>query len=173
MVLTMLMSKKSRSNQLGSRGFTLIELLVTTALSLILLGGALASYNQFNSQQGHIQSSKQVISDFERAKARAQAGDKPEECDRLDGYRVITNANSTLYIVSAVCNGGSLETASEQFNLSSNYQFDSSVEVVFPVRPASVAASDQIVDIARVNNGQIYRFVIKTNGTIEDQGLVD
>ena len=167
------MSKKSRSNQLGSRGFTLIELLVTTALSLILLGGALASYNQFNTQQGHIQSSKQVISNVERAKARAQAGDKPEECDRLDGYRVITNANSTLYIVSAVCNGGSLETASELFNLSSNYQFDSSVEVVFPVRPASVASTDQIIDIVRVDNSRRYRFVIKINGTIEDQGLVD
>lgn len=173
MVLTMLMFKKNQSNQHGSAGFTLIELLITTALSLVLVGGALASYNQFNTQQGHIQSSKQVISNVERAKARAQSGDKPVECSTLDGYRVITNANSTLYVVSAVCNGGSLETASEQYNLSNNYRFGTSIAAVFPVRPASVASTDQIIDIVRVDNSRRYRFVIKINGTIEDQGLVD
>lgn len=167
------MLKKNQSNQLGSTGFTLIELLVTTALSLVLVGGALASYNRFNSQQGHIQSAKQVIANIERAKARGQSGDKPESCTTLDGYRVAANSNSTTYVVSARCNGTTTDVAAEQFNLSSNYRFDYSFAAIFPVRPANVAATDQVVDVIRVDSGLRYRFVIRTNGSIEDQGLVD
>jgi len=163
---------KKNQNRGHDSGFTLIELLVTTGLTLILVGGALASYNSFNTRQGHIQSARNVMAAVERAKTRSAVGEKPASCTTLDGYRVRAAINTATYTVSIRCDGNSTDLEPQQFFLPSGYLFRTAFDVVFPPLPRNVSSVDQNVDIAKPTDTDVYRFVIRANGAIEDQGLV-
>lgn len=153
-----------------STGFTLIELLVTTAIALVLAGGALAAYNRFNSQQGHIQAGKNVIATLERTKSRALNGDKPDECESaLDAYRVGANNNSNSYQISAICGGNVVNT--QQHQLPPSMVFTQGFVVNFPSLPGVVGSGDQTIAISRQGTDYIYEFIIRQTGTIEDIGL--
>lgn len=165
------MFKKSQSR--FQPGFTLIELLVTAGLTMILVGGVLAAYNNFNSRQGHVQTARNVLANVERAKSRSLVGDKPEStCLSLEGYRVRMVQNTAVYTVSVRCEGSASDLETEQFTLPSGYLFQTGADVLFPPLSGNVAAQDQPVNILQSSSGQVYRFVIKTNGAIEDQGMV-
>lgn len=170
-VVEMPMFKKNRNKISGSRGFTLIELLVTTALTMVLAGGALAAYNNFNTRQGQIQASKNVLATIERAKARSNAGEKPASCTRLDGFHVWATDGNSSYFVAIRCDGTTAENESQQFFLPSGYIFQSGFNAVFPPLPGNAATEEQSVEIVKTGDDQVYRFVIRPNGTIEDQGL--
>lgn len=170
-LMRMLMFKKNPSKLL--LGFTLIELLVTSGLTLVLAGGALAAYNNFHTRQGQVQAARNVMAQVERAKVQSQVGDKPSgTCVSLDGYRVRMVQNTAVYTVAIRCDGNNTDLDAQQLTLPSGYLFRSSVDVLFPPLPSDVAGSDQVVDIGRPNTTQVYRFVIRTNGAIEDQGMV-
>ncbi len=154
-----------------SQGFTLIELLVTTTLSLVLAGGALAAYNNFNSQQGFIQTSKNVIADFERTKARSQAGEKPESCTSLSGHRIRGAINTSRYFMSIRCDGGT-ELETQQKNLPSGFTFTTSFDILFPPNPGPVSTAAKTINIAKSGNSKVYRFTVLPNGVIQEVGLV-
>ena len=170
-VMRMLWCNQTSSQQ-QKAGFTLIELLVTTALSMILAGGALAAYNNFNSQQGFVQNSKNVIADFERARARSLAGEKPDDCPTLAGYRVRGAASTTTYFLSVRCEGATPEIEVEQEFLPTGYTFSDSFDIVFPPYPGPVSTVSQTINIAKSDDSRVYRFIIEKNGVIEDVGLV-
>lgn len=155
-----------------SAGFTLIELLVTTSLSLVLAGGALAAYNNFNSQQGFIQTSKNVIANFERTRSKSLAGEKPTTCSSLIGHRVRGAEGSSIYFLSVRCSGASPEVESEQKTLPSGYTFADSFDLTFPPHPGPISTTAQTIDIAKTGDSRVYRFVIEANGVIQDVGLV-
>jgi prepilin-type N-terminal cleavage/methylation domain-containing protein len=155
-----------------SVGFTLIELLVTTSLSLILAGGALAAYNNFNSQQGFIQTSKNVIADFERTRSKSLAGEKPATCASLLGHRIRGSASSSIYFLSIRCGGASPEVEIEQKNLPSGYTFADTFDLLFPPHPSPLSTTDQTINIVKTGDSRVYRLIIGTNGVIQDVGLV-
>ena len=155
-----------------SAGFTLIELLVTTSLSLVLAGGALAAYNNFNSQQGFIQTSKNVIADFERTRSKSLAGEKPASCTSLVGHRVRGTAGSSIYFLSIRCTGASPEVEIEQKTLPNGYAFADTFDLLFPPHPSPISTTAQTIDITKTGESRVYRFVIETSGVIQDVGLV-
>lgn len=168
----MLMWLPSPSNyQQKSSGFTLIELLVTASLTLVMVGGALAAYNTFNTQQTHVQLARNVIANFEQAKKKSNVGDKPDDCNQLEGYRVQANADSSSYFVSIICDDGQIEE-SKQYTLSTDFSFDNAFEVLFRPYPYDVADTVQVIDLVRSGSDQVYRFTVSQTGTIEDLGLV-
>lgn len=169
----MLMFKKNQNRDLLNSGFTLIELLVTITLSLLVTGGAMAAYNSFNTQQNHIQNSRNVIANIEQAKKRASVGDTPESCTRLDGYEVKATAGSNTYLVSVYCDGAASATEFDQFSMPTGYAFEQSFQVLFRPYPYDVAANDQTIDIQRNGSDLQYRFIILKRGAIEDVGVVD
>lgn len=158
-----------------SRGFTLIELLVTSGLSLILIGGSLFAYSNYQTRQTQVATAKQVVSTLTTARNRSSSGDKPsEDCGTLVGYRVRAVADSNRYFLSVRCSGG-VELEAEQFSLAGDFLFlDSGFDVTFPNQPSPVTANEIVVEIGRELpvGDDVYRFTIQPSGVIEDDGLV-
>jgi len=158
-----------------SLGFTLIELLVTSALSLILIGGSLFAYSNYQTRQTQVATAKQVISTLSTARNRSSSGDKPsEDCPSLEGYRVRAVADSNRYFLSVRCSGG-VELESESFYLAGDFIFlNSGFDVTFPNQPSPVTPTAVVVEIGRELplGDDVYRFTIQPSGVIEDDGLV-
>lgn len=165
---------KSQNKNQQSFGFTLIELLVASALGLVTLAGSLAAYSSFNSQQTHIQVSRNVIANIEQIQKRATVGDQPEGCNSLEGYQVSAAANSSSYLLSIFCDGD-LTTAVEtkQYTLPSEFSFRQDFSVFYRPYPYDVASSDQVVEIQRSNSSRVYRFRILQRGAVEDLGMIN
>jgi len=170
------MSLPKRSNHVPSQeGFTLIELLVTSGLSLILIGGSLFAYSNYQTRQTQVATAKQVVSTLATARNRSSSGDKPSEgCASLVGYRVRAVADSNRYFLSVRCSG-EVELESEEFSLAGDFIFlDSGFDVTFPYQPSPVSATEVIVQIGKEVpvDDDVYRFTIFPSGIIEDEGLV-
>ena len=93
-----------------SRGFTLIELIVVIGISMVMVGGAVAGYNNFNHRQQIIQSGKQFGSVIREAQKRASVGDKQAVCnaDRLRWYEIFAVTGSNVFTLRAQCEGAGI-----------------------------------------------------------------
>jgi Tfp pilus assembly protein FimT len=153
-------------------GFTLIELLVTTALSMVLIGGALAAYNSFSAQQAHVQAGQELVANLQRARSRSSAGEKPATCNRLDGYRVYAAAGANTYSVAIRCDGAATNNEVEQFSLPAGYTIQNAFSVIFPPLPANVSTNTITINIIRPNQTKVFRVSIAPSGIITSNGLV-
>lgn len=154
-------------------GFTLFELILTTALMLLLMGGALAAYNAFLAQRGRSESGKKVVSLVREAQNRSRSGDKPESCGSLNGYRVWANNNSNQYSLSLRCDGSSEDLETVTNTLASGEYFLSGFDVIFPPTPGTVTGAPATVRIGQLEAAEYeYEFTIAASGVIEDTGLV-
>lgn len=84
-------------------GFTLLELIIVIALMALTVGGAVATYRQFNDKQRVVSEAKQLIALLRTAQRRISVGDKPAACAgrNLNGYTV-SGSNST-YTLTVQC----------------------------------------------------------------------
>lgn len=163
------MSLPNRANL----GFTLLELLVTTGLSLFLLGGAIASFNSFSTEQDKVQSAKDVQTVLQRAQVRSRNGDKPDTgCTQLNGYGVRAAAGSNTYDLVTRCDGQIIET--QTFNLRQGQYFDQAFDVTYPVFPGPISGAPVIVQIGELSSGQrqVYRFTILQSGVTSKGGVI-
>jgi prepilin-type N-terminal cleavage/methylation domain-containing protein len=98
--------------RLFSSGFTLIELLVVVAISLVMLGGALAAFLNFTERQKVVTAVEELKAHFASAQAKASSGDLGG-CTQLRGYRVQTYLNGSITEVStrATCTTGTAQAA--------------------------------------------------------------
>lgn len=69
---------------------------------LLLFSIGLVSYLRFDSRQQLIQAGEELKSTLRIAQARARAGDRPEDCERLLGYEVAFDSDQT-YIMRPLC----------------------------------------------------------------------
>ncbi len=97
----------------GNEGFTIIELLISMSIILLLGGGVLAAFNNFNENQKVKETALTLKSNLRLAQNKAIAGKKPEGCGALNGFTASFTASS--YTVQARCDGvptgGSLTTS--------------------------------------------------------------
>lgn len=166
---------KPNNSRVSQLGFTLIELLVTSALSLVLIGGSLFAYSNYQTRQTQVATAKQVVATLTTARNRSSSGDKPSQnCASLVGYRVRAVANTNRYFLSIRCSGG-VEVEVEQLTLAGDFLFlDNGFDVTFPNQPSPVTATAVVVEIGRELpvEDDVYRFTIQPSGVIEDAGLV-
>lgn len=88
-------------------GFTIIELLVSVAIIMVVTGGVIVNYNNYNDTQKARSAALTVKNDLRFAQSRAYNGEKPAAgCSELMGYRVTFTATS--YAVQAECTEGLL-----------------------------------------------------------------
>lgn len=86
-------------------GFTLIELLVSVVIIMVVAGGVIVNYNNYNDAQKARSAVLTVKNNLRFAQARATSGEKPAiGCTELLGYRVTFGASS--YTVQAQCSEG-------------------------------------------------------------------
>lgn len=109
-------------------GFTIIELLVAMSITLLLAGGVVAAFNNFNDNQRVQQGAISLKSNLRLAQNKAISGDKPAGCGTLTNYTVTFAATS--YSMQAVCDGAPT---------GSTATFSLPAGIAFSPTPASVA----------------------------------
>lgn len=112
------------------KSFTIIELIIVVAITIILTGVGLASYNSFTQDKkldGDVQKFTDVV---ELARKKAQSGDAtecgsvdPAITPRLEKYSVVVDSSSSYRLV-ANCPGAAPTPI--------NFQLDSSIQLQAP-----------------------------------------
>lgn len=76
--------------------FTLVELLVTAAISLLVMGGGIVAFGQFQDNQKSLVVARNTQQLFRSAQVKARAQEKPSnsECKQLIGYRLIVGPST-------------------------------------------------------------------------------
>jgi len=169
-------------NPQSKRGFTLIELLVTISIGMILLGGALAGFLQFQERRKVEAAAREVHQLYVMAKANAAARKVPEgysgtteacrnnaETRRLRGYQV-TRSGST-YTLSAYC--GSYTKSEKTYTLPSGITpSGQTTAVIFYSLPESgsltnLGSSSIEIKISAGTNNE-YVFTISRSGAVSN-----
>ncbi|MBI2404698.1 prepilin-type N-terminal cleavage/methylation domain-containing protein [Candidatus Gottesmanbacteria bacterium] len=87
------------------KGFTILELLVSMGVILLVSGGVVAAFNNFNESQRVRQAALTLKGNVRYAQNKAVSGDKPTSgCVTLQGYTV--SFTGTSYSIQALCDGG-------------------------------------------------------------------
>lgn len=77
-----------RQRLLNQAGFTLIEMLVTTAIAVLLLGGGVTAFLNFNQRQSVINSAKELANVLTIAESKTQSGVLGACNTQLEAYEV-------------------------------------------------------------------------------------
>lgn len=75
-------------NQSG--GYTLIELVVVVGVIIVLTGASITGYIAYNERQNVRNTTDELVVFLESAKQKAVVRQKPEDCDYLRGFQVVT-----------------------------------------------------------------------------------
>lgn len=156
-------------------GFTLIELIVVISILLMISGGVIANYNNFNENQRIKQIALTLKTNLRFAQTKALSGDKPKapfSCAELDGYTVTFSA--TQYSVQADCaapdnSQGDITTVNLPTGITLS-TVPATPVLEFYVRHGTNIAADITVTISGLKN---YSISVSPNGTLSDLGLSD
>lgn len=89
------------------KGFTILELLVAMGVILLVSGGVVAAFNNFNEGQQVRQAALTMKGNLRLAQNKALSGEKPASgCTTLVGYTM--SFTSTSYMMRALCSEGSV-----------------------------------------------------------------
>lgn len=149
-------------------GFTLIELLVSVTIMLLMVGGGIVAYLQFNDRQVIQTSGKEVVTYLRTAQTKARVGDKPATCNRLLGYAFKATAGTSQVRVGAVCDNG--EPTPDTYDLADSVDFSGTVDMEFGVLHGGVANSGTIT----LTNGTLqYQIKVSQGGEISNGELFE
>lgn len=145
-------------------GFTLIELLVSVVIIMIVAGGVIVNYNNYNDAQKTRQAALTIKNNLRFAQSRAYNGEKPANgCTQLLGYRV-TFATSS-YTVQAQCSEG-LAGEQQSISLVSGVSFSPvPSDILFRVLSRGIDA-DTTVKVTGANRS--YQFQVTRSGDMSD-----
>ncbi|MFH1959031.1 MAG: prepilin-type N-terminal cleavage/methylation domain-containing protein [Patescibacteria group bacterium] len=156
-----------------SSGFTLIELIVVTAIILLITGGGIASFINFNDKQQVVNSAKEMQGYLRTAQTFSRIGETPDGCDKLNGYivrSVDAGASKQIKII-ANCRGGEIQRNS--FDLLDGTTLSSEIEITFLVLHGGIAGDDSItVEVTNNSDSITYQFVVTPGGEITQGGLL-
>jgi len=86
-----------------AKGFTLIELMMVTTIVLILSGGSIAAYLNFNKTESIKNDARNLISEIYRVRTLASTLQYPTGCDSLKGYKIKSDVLLSGVMVTADC----------------------------------------------------------------------
>jgi prepilin-type N-terminal cleavage/methylation domain-containing protein len=110
-------------------GFTLIELMITIVIVVLLSGGALAAYLNFNKSQTMQNDARRVLSELNRIRTMATSQQYPVGCTSLKGVKVEGVAEGTELTVTTQCGSGNYAGGVIEVLTSSN--FSSAVDITY------------------------------------------
>lgn len=148
----------------SSRGFTLIELLVAVSIVLLLTGGGIAAFIRFNERQSVQAAALQMQTIIRAAQVKGRAGEQPEACGRLMGYRVQTTAGSGQVILSVVCDDGTFIHTTYQ--LANNVVTEGSYNMFFRNLYGGASGGTNVVVTLPSNPLLRYSFSVSDAGEI-------
>lgn len=156
-------------------GFTLIELLVTISIILIVTGGGIAGFVNFNDRQ-QVQTTVKQIQDYMRsAQIKARSGEAASDCapDKLRGYQVALNSpTNTVVLLNRVCenpiSGVTTQTERSKFNLNNVTVTLDPVTFLALKGGVDAGGSDVTVIITGQYTGISYQFQVLETGEITE-----
>lgn len=151
------------------RGFTLIELLITVAIGSLMLGGGIATYNNFDRKQKVQAVGRELVLALRSAQKRADSGDKPAGCESLREWAV-RRVNLISYETVAVCSGATTYVLSSVKNLPQGIVFNTDFYVRFMTLTGGVVGATTI-EIGDVDDNELYVIDITSAGAVDDRGF--
>ena len=145
------------------RGFTLIELLVTSAIIMILVGGSLAAYNNFNDKQTLDAAAAELKNNLRMARGWAMVVKKAACTNTSGGYKVDFSGIYGDYGIREMCGSsevGSWQNFSYPGGVSDNYNGS------FIFKPLTGEVGSEIT-ITLTLKSRTKTVTIKENGEIE------
>jgi prepilin-type N-terminal cleavage/methylation domain-containing protein len=164
-------SAPSRSLPVRQAGFSLLELLVVTAISLVILGGAIAAFTTFADRRSVSNTVGELKIYLQRAQSRARSGDLAG-CDQLAGYQVqtyLSGTNQTQLSLQAVCSSGTA-TAATTYDLPSGVTVSPNLNVTFDVLNggAQLDGGAASQDITVTGGSYVYQFTLYREGRMSE-----
>ena len=148
------------------KGFTLVEMLIAVSILLLLMGGGIAAYLNFNERQSTVNAGRDLMLLMRAAQKKARSGDKPTGCDRLQSYSVVAPRYSSIVTLSAICANGSYSV--ETLTMPSGVSSQLPLSMQFAVLHGGVANAGDV----RVGSSSLYyEFTVEDGGTISEGTL--
>ena len=147
-----------------SSGFSLIELIIVTSILLLVAGGGIAAFINFNEKQQVLNGSKELRTHLRMAQTLARVGETPSGCEKLTGYKVASvDAAATKEIkVIAVCSSGEIERNS--FLLPETTTLSDDIAITFLGLHGGVIGATTIEVVGE--SDKIYSFEVTPGGEI-------
>ncbi len=143
-------------------GFTLIEMLVTITIMMLMLGGGLVAYINFNQKQTVLSSVKTVQTALRSAQTKAKNGEKPPGCGVLDAYQVTIATNTNELILRPICDNVA-QPGFESIFFNDGVTVASPVDMEFKVLYSGV---DGAGDVTLQRDTYVYTFTVSPTGEI-------
>lgn len=156
----------SRLNWAGA-GFTLIELLITVAIGSLLLGGGIATYNNFDRKQKIQSAGRELLLAMRSAQKRADSGEKPSGCVSFQGWAV-RRVDLVSYETAVVCGGVYTNVSTK--NLPTGTQIGTNFDVRFLVLTGGTVGATTI-NITDDDASDIYQIEVTSAGAVDDKGF--
>ncbi len=150
-------------------GFTLIELLVGITIMLLLLGGGIASFVNFNDRQTLVGAGKEFQTYLRSAQTKARVGDRPDTCPRLLSYAVSAGQGTNQVQVVARCEVGGIDTPQirNTYTFPPNIILNANVDIRFGVLSGGVTNPGDVV-LRSTTTDQTYTITVTQGGEIRD-----
>ncbi|MBT3250109.1 MAG: hypothetical protein HN846_04315 [Candidatus Pacebacteria bacterium] len=151
-----------------SLGFTLIELIVSIGILVLITGGGIAAFLNFNDKQQVLNGSKELRSYLRTAQTLVRVGESPAGCDKLVGYKVTSSDAGTVKEIKilAVCSTGGVEESIEKdsFLLPESTTLSSDINITFLGLHGGVIGSGTIEVVGAAD--RTYSFEVTQGGEI-------
>jgi prepilin-type N-terminal cleavage/methylation domain-containing protein len=157
----------SKIHNHAQRGFTMIELLAVVTIMLLILGGGIASFIQFNERQQMVQAVDQVQSFLRAAQTRARISEKPPACDTLQGYTVSSADLGAFYQLTsaASCDNGEYDRIT--IDLDDVIELTTPIDMTFRVLHGGIEGAGTVT-LTRQDGSRPYSFEVNAGGEITD-----
>jgi type II secretory pathway pseudopilin PulG len=147
-------------------GYTLIEIVVSVGILVLMLGGGIAAFIQFQEKQAIVAATNDLKVQLRVAQTRARTGDTPDDCDRLQSYAVRTNTSNgvTQMTMLAMCNSG--EIVRKEQDLLSGVTLANDIDIRFLTLHGGVSGAATINLVS--DTGYEYEFEVTQGGEITE-----
>ena len=154
-------------------GFTLIEIIIGTAIMAIVFTSGIAAFRRFDDRQQIVNAGRELIVTIRDVQKRAQSGEKPKECNSLDGWALRKDTGQDEYRIAAICSGLEANSSIQTKALLGNVEFiQSSFNFVFNVISGEVT-NPGTLSVSNADGTLIYEIEISGAGGVNDLGIRD
>jgi type II secretory pathway pseudopilin PulG len=152
-------------------GYTLIEIVVVVGIMILMIGGGIAGFVQFQEKQAIIGAASDMKVQLRLAQTRARSGDVPSGCDRLQSYAVRTTTASETTLVSqvAICDSGEIVRTEKE--LAPGITTAGDYDIRFLTLHGGVSGAEIIT--LESTTGYSYEFEVTQGGEITEGGIVE
>lgn len=151
-------------------GFTLIELMMVMVIIILVSGGSLTAYLNFNKTQSTINDARKLVAEIYRVRTLAATLQYPSDCTSLTGYNLkssLVNSDLSGMSVSVLCSPANVEIPDTQ--ILTNSVFVSPLNLIFkPGTGYLSTGSDIVITIANKSDPTVTKAV-----TIGAYGVVN